>query len=159
MVEAIGGLAMGSSAADVHAVIAAQAQVPEEGVFVVNSELIAGAFAHDSVEAILAALAMETGDFAANTLQAITTRSPTSLKLTLRLLRAGRRSRHLAECLERELAACQQILQTPDFYEGIRAAVIDKDRNPQWSPANLDAVDETALNRFFRLSTPPLFER
>jgi enoyl-CoA hydratase len=157
LVDAIGRLPAGTSAAAVHSVIAASARMLEEGPFAANAVIIARVFAHDSVEAILAALAMEPGDFAAATLQAIATRSPTSLKLTLRLLRAGRRSNSLDECLEREFGACQKILQTADFYEGIRAAVIDKDRNPQWSPATLDSVDDRALDRFFAPSVPPLF--
>lgn len=124
----------GASAEDVHTAIAAFATPPEDGIFVANAGTIGRAFAHDSVEAIMAALAMEPDAFAADSLKAIATRSPTSLKLTLLLLRAGRKSRDLAECLERELGACRQILKTTDFYEGIRAAIIDKDRNPQWSP-------------------------
>jgi enoyl-CoA hydratase len=159
VVSAIGRLPPGATVASVHAIIAAKAAVPEEGALAANAELIGRAFTHDSLEAILAALALEPGAFAAGTLRAIATRSPTSLKLTLRLLRAGRTSHHLAECLERELGACRQILQTPDFYEGIRAAVIDKDRNPQWSPASLDGVEEAGLNGFFRMAEPPLFER
>lgn len=157
LVDAIGRQPAGTSAAALHSVIAASARMSEEGPFAANAGIIARVFAQERVEAILAALALEPGSFAADALQAIATRSPTSLKLTLRLLRAGRRSNSLAECLERELGACQQILQMPDFYEGIRAAVIDKDRNPQWSPASLDAVDERALDRFLSRSVPPLF--
>ena len=157
VVDGIGRLPPGASTANVHLAIATKAQTPEAGAFAAHAGMIGRAFAHDSVEAILAALAMEANDFAAETLRAIATRSPTSLKLTLRLLRAGRTSRNLAECLERELGACQQILQTLDFYEGIRAAVIDKDRAPQWSPTSLDAVDDATLGRFFTPAMPSLF--
>ncbi len=157
VVDAIARLPAGASGAEVDATIATWAAVPEEGLFGANAALIARAFAHDSVEAILAALAMAPDAFAGDSLKAIATRSPTSLKLTLRLLRAGRESRDLAECLERELVACRQILVTPDFYEGIRAAVIDKDRNPQWSPGSLDGVDEAELERFFMSVGQPLF--
>jgi enoyl-CoA hydratase len=85
------------------------------------------------------------------------TRSPTSLKLTLRLLRAGRVSADLAECLERELGACLQILHNPDFYEGVRAAVIDKDRNPKWQPARIDDTEDRLIDRFLVRAEPPLF--
>ena len=50
---------------------------------------------------------------------------------------------------KRELGACRQILHNPDFYEGIRAAVIDKDRNPAWSPARLAQVHDATIDRFF----------
>lgn len=149
VVDAIGCLRPGASNSDVHATIAARATLPEDGLFAVHAALIARSFSHDNVEAILAALDAEAEPFAADSLKAIATRSPTSLKLALRLLREGGRSRDLSECLEREYRACRQILQTPDFYGGIRAAVIDKDRNPQWSPARLDGVSEAEIERYF----------
>jgi enoyl-CoA hydratase len=158
LVGAIAGLSPRASAADVHAAIAAIAQAPSEGRLAANGEIIDRAFVHDTVENILQALAAEPGDFAAESRRIIKARSPTSLKLTLRLLRAGRRSANLAECLERELGACLQILHNPDFYEGIRAAVIDKDRNPHWSPATLAEVDDAEIDRFLTPAEPPLFQ-
>ncbi|HXV32285.1 MAG TPA: enoyl-CoA hydratase/isomerase family protein, partial [Sinorhizobium sp.] len=81
-----------------------------------------------------------------------------SLKLTLSLLRAGRASATLNECLEREYAATIGMLSNPDFYEGVRAAVIDKDRNPKWS-VGLEAVTPQLLARFERHEGAPLFAR
>lgn len=118
--------------------------------------MIDRAFRFDSVEEILAALAGEDGEFAAETRRVLLTRSPTSLKLALQLLRAGRRSASLAECLGRELGACLRMLNNPDFFEGIRAAVIDKDRNPKWSPASVEAVEAAAVERFLQPAEPPL---
>jgi enoyl-CoA hydratase len=121
-----------------------------------NAATIDRAFRFDSVEEILAALAEEESEFAAETRRVLLTRSPTSLKLALRLLRAGRRSASLAECLGRELGACLQMLDNPDFFEGIRAAVIDKDRNPKWTPATLDAVDRAAIEAILQSPESPL---
>ncbi|TCR91069.1 enoyl-CoA hydratase/isomerase family protein [Rhizobium sp. BK376] len=157
LVAAIGDLPSDASAAHVHDVIAGRSGEPADGKLANARALIDAAFAHDRVEEILAALAMAPEAFAQDTLKVIATRSPTSLKLTLRLLRAGRRSKSLATCLERELGACLQVLHSPDFYEGIRAAVIDKDRNPKWSPASLAKVDEATIDRFFA-QKPKLFE-
>jgi enoyl-CoA hydratase len=157
LIPDIGALSSAASAADVHEVIAARSADPANGKLADARALIDATFAHDTVEEILAALAMAQEAFAQQTLQVIAARSPTSLKLTLRLLRAGRTSKTLAACLERELGACLQILHNPDFYEGIRAAVIDKDRNPKWSPASLAEVDEAAIDRFFA-QKPKLFE-
>jgi enoyl-CoA hydratase len=156
LIESIGALPATASPADVHEAIAARASKPVDGRFAAARTLIDATFAHDTVEEILAALAMSQDAFAQDTLKVIAARSPTSLKLTLRLLRAGRTSKNLAACLERELGACLQILHNPDFYEGIRAAVIDKDRNPQWSPASLAEVDAAAIDRFFA-QKPTLF--
>ncbi len=157
LVASIGRLPPEASAAAVHEAIAESASQPDEGRFAANRALIDQAFGHDTVEEIVAALAMSSDDFAKDTLKVIATRSPTSLKLTLRLLREGRRSASLAECLERELGACLQVLHNADFYEGIRAAVIDKDRKPQWSPARLADVDDASVDRFFA-QRPALFQ-
>lgn len=116
-------------------------------------------FAFDKVETILAALEMEATEFAWRTREILLSKSPTSLKLTLRLLRLGRTAASLEECLERELVGSVRMLATHDFYEGIRAAVIDKDRKPKWSPDNLAAVTDTAIEAFWvrPASLPPLF--
>jgi enoyl-CoA hydratase len=156
LIAEIGALPANSSSAEIHELIAGRSSKAAVGRFADNRALIDAAFSHETVEEILAALAMAPDDFAQETLRVIAARSPTSLKLTLRLLRAGRSSRSLAACLERELGACLQILHNPDFYEGIRAAVIDKDRNPQWSPASLAEVDDAAIDRFFA-QKPALF--
>jgi enoyl-CoA hydratase len=157
LVEWIAALLAGTTDEDVHAIISADTAIPAQGPLAANAELIDRCFAYDEVEEILAALAREPGDFAAETHAAVASRSPASLKLTLRLLRAGRASHSLAECLEREFGACLQMLQQPDFYEGIRAAVIDKDRNPAWSPSRVEDVDDAMIERFFRKPDKPLF--
>ncbi|HEX8046851.1 enoyl-CoA hydratase/isomerase family protein [Rhizobium sp.] len=157
LIEAISALPAVASPADVHREILGLALDTGTSRLAANRDTIDRAFAHDTVEDILQALAQESGDFAAEAAQAIATRSPTSLKLTLRLLRAGRTSASLAECLNRELGACLGILYNPDFYEGVRAAVIDKDRNPKWSPASLAEVGAASIDRFFVPAQPPLF--
>jgi enoyl-CoA hydratase len=77
-------------------------------------------------------------------------RSPTSLKLTHRLLRIGA-SLDLTGCLALELRLVRKILQGSEFYEGVRAAVIDKDQAPQWNPPTLEAVTDADIDRFFNL--------
>ncbi|MBY5353964.1 enoyl-CoA hydratase/isomerase family protein [Rhizobium leguminosarum] len=157
VVDALSGLPRASSSGDVDATLQALSEPAGEGRLKQNAATIDRAFRFDSVEEILAALAEEEeGEFAAETRRVLLTRSPTSLKLALRLLRAGRRSASLAECLGRELGACLQMLDNPDFFEGIRAAVIDKDRNPQWSPATVEAVESARVEEFLKPAEPPL---
>jgi enoyl-CoA hydratase len=60
------------------------------------------------------------------------------------------------ECLEREFTVASELLRNHDFYEGVRAAVIDKDRNPQWQPATLSEVTEADLDRYFVGGHSPL---
>ncbi len=157
LIDAIAALPASASAADVHAQIKTMATDAGESRLAANRDVIDRAFAGDTVEEILQVLAKESGEFAAESAGVIAGRSPTSLKLTLRLLRAGRTSADLAECLNRELGACLGILYNHDFYEGVRAAVIDKDRNPKWSPASLAEVRSSDIDRFFVPAQPPLF--
>ena len=146
-----------ASARDVEAVINNFSSQHGESRLRENTELINRTMRFGTVEDIIDALATEQGDFAALTRDALSKRSPTSLKLTLELLRRGKQSRTLAECLERELGACLTMLKNPDFYEGIRAAVIDKDRKPRWKPATLAEVDPAVIAAFLRPPEPALF--
>lgn len=157
IITAIGALSPKTSDVELHALLARASVDPGESRLATHRDLIDRTFRFDNVEAILSALKKEPGEFAAETRRVILTRSPTSLKLTLRLLRAGRASDDLAECLERELGACLQILHNPDFYEGVRAAVIDKDRNPKWQPARIEDTEDRLIEHFFVRAEPPLF--
>ncbi|CUX45113.1 MULTISPECIES: enoyl-CoA hydratase/isomerase family protein [Rhizobium/Agrobacterium group] len=132
----------------VEAAIAAYAIDGGEGVLAANRDIIDATFRFDTVEEIFAALSTRDDAFSRETLEVLQKRSPTSLKLTLKLLRLGRESASLIECLEREFAAGTEILRQHDFYEGVRAALVDKDRNPRWRPARLDEVREEDISRY-----------
>jgi enoyl-CoA hydratase len=112
-------------------------------------KLIDQLFGHDTVEEIIAALQADGSEFAQTTLRQMQEKSPTSLKLTLRLLRLARTSPSLRVCLVREYGAALEIFVNKDFPEGIRAAVIDKDRAPKWQPPRLEDVSEETLAPYF----------
>ena len=122
-----------------------------------NRAMIDQCFAFDTVEEIVKALQAAGTDFATATLSTMLAKSPTSLKVTLRMLREARRSKDLETCLEREFAGTLQVVKVPDFYEGIRAAIIDKDRNPKWSPATLEDVAPESVEAFFAARDVRLF--
>ncbi|MGQ3294841.1 MAG: enoyl-CoA hydratase/isomerase family protein, partial [Shinella sp.] len=130
---------------------------PPPALMAAQQPLIDRLFAFDTVEEILEALAEDGSSFAERTLGVLRTKSPLSLKVTLRLLRLGRPEGALEACLEREFAATAAVLRSHDFYEGVRAAVVDKDRNPQWRPAQLGDVTEQDIAAFFEPSVKPLF--
>ncbi|MGO4624508.1 enoyl-CoA hydratase/isomerase family protein [Ensifer sp. 2YAB10] len=145
-----------ANGADIDAVIARHASEAPATSLQGHLTLIDRCFAFDTVEEILAALEADGSDFARETLALLNSRSALSMKLTLDLLRAGRRSASLNDCLEREYSATLGMLGNPDFYEGVRAAVIDKDRNPKWSVGLAD-VTPAMLARFAGKDHPPLF--
>ncbi len=89
-------------------------------------------FGQDSIEAIEAALRAEGTAWADETLATLAKMSPSSLRWTFQILRDGAK-RNLAQCLEAEFALVTRITHHPDFAEGVRAMVVDKDRNPKWS--------------------------
>lgn len=135
--------------ATVRAVIARFAMADAVAPIATRQGWIDAIFGHDSIEEIVTALAHDTSEFAQQTLQTMLAKSPTSLKLTLKLLRDARASSVLQECLIREYRAALEIFVNHDFSEGIRAAVIDKDRNPKWSPARLEDVTPAIIARYF----------
>lgn len=105
-------------------------------------------YAHDSVEAIVAALEAEGTEWAATQLATLKRVSPTSLKVTLEALRRGARL-DFDGCMIQELRLSLAFLARHDFYEGIRAALVDKDRNPRWSPATLAEVKAGDVDGYF----------
>jgi enoyl-CoA hydratase len=111
-------------------------------------------FAGDSVEAILDALAMEAADagadagWAEETRAGLLTKSPTSLKITLRQLTVGR-DYDLDTALALEYRLTKHVMAGHDFYEGVRAMLIDRDRNPQWRPATLAEVSDSMVDPYF----------
>jgi enoyl-CoA hydratase len=106
-------------------------------------------FAHDRMEDIVAALARDGSDLAQKTLKTLSEKSPRGMVVTLKLLRLARASASLEECLVREYRAALQVFASDDFREGVRAAVIDKDRNPKWSPPRIEDVTPEMTAPYF----------
>lgn len=133
---------------------------PGESVLARRRALLDDAMAGDRVEDIIAALVFEGSPFARETAQEIGRKSPTSLRLTLALLKRAKRSDRLETCLLQEFRTACALLDTPDLREGVRAALIDKDRSPLWSPATLAEVDDATIAALLAgtQEAPPNFE-
>ena len=103
-----------------------------------------------SVEAIVESLPHEPvhREWAQRTREALLRNSPLSLKLTHEQLRRGR-DMTLADCFRMELGLVRAALDHSDFFEGIRALLIDKDRKPRWDPARLEDVTARHVDQFF----------
>lgn len=80
--------------------------------------------------------------------------SPTSLKVVHRQIREGA-NKSLPECLKMEFRIARRLLRANDFYEGVRAKLVDKDNKPKWKPIRLEDVSDAEIdNCFKRLSHP-----
>ncbi|HZV85174.1 MAG TPA: enoyl-CoA hydratase/isomerase family protein [Brevundimonas sp.] len=106
-------------------------------------------FAHDTVEAIFAALEADASDWALSQLAVLRTKSPQSLKVSLRQLRTGATLTSFAEAMAMEYRLGGRIVRSHDFQEGVRAVIVDKDNTPEWSPPDLAGVDEATLDVLF----------
>jgi enoyl-CoA hydratase len=98
---------------------------------------------------IMAALQRDGSELARSTLEILNEKSPRGLVVTLKLLRLARASATLEECLAREYRAALAVFASDDFCEGIRAAIIDKDRNPKWSPSVIEEVTPEMIAPYF----------
>jgi enoyl-CoA hydratase len=116
-------------------------------------------FAGDDLNQMLDRLAGESGEFAARSLTEITAKSPSALVLAVELFRRGRAITNLKDALELEFAAARALVIGPDFYEGIRAAIIDKDRNPRWSPARIADVPQGWAAAALQLTNDRVFPK
>jgi enoyl-CoA hydratase len=105
-------------------------------------------FAAQSVEAILERLDRDTSDWARGTATTIRTKSPTSLKIAYRQVREGA-NLGFDYCMRMEFRMVNRIVAGHDFYEGVRATIIDKDGAPKWKPAQLAAVSDADVAAYF----------
>ena len=134
--------------------LAACAQSPARGAAAARRNAITALFEADQVEEILGALDAEgamqgpNAAFAAETAALMRTKSPTSLKLALAQMRRGA-TLDFAECMRTEFRIVSRVVRGHDFYEGVRAVIIDKDQAPHWQPASLAAVDPAEVERHF----------
>lgn len=129
--------------AEGEAAIARFAQTPAPFSLSAHLPAIARSFSADDLPDILARLEAE-GDFGAATLATLAKMSPSSLLWSFAVMKAGEGC-DLRACLDRELRLTKHVVPHPEFLEGVRAMIIDKDRNPRWQPAEIAAVDQAAI--------------
>jgi enoyl-CoA hydratase len=156
LVAALASLSWQSGAAfgQVEALLAEFAADPGAPSLAVRQSAIDRLFSGDTIEAILAALMAEAkaggadAEWAAETHAGLVRKSPSSLKVTLRQLTIGQEY-NLDEALALEYRLTQHFMQGHDFYEGVRAALVDKDQQPRWQPPTLAEVDDATVDGYF----------
>jgi enoyl-CoA hydratase len=141
-------------AVPVDALLGAFERPAGEAVVVAHQAAIDRLFTGAEIEDILAALDAEgaangtQAAFASNTAALMRTKSPTSLKLVLEQMRRGA-TLDFAQCMRTEFRIVSRVVRGHDFYEGIRALLIDKDQAPRWRPSTLADVSATEVERYF----------
>jgi enoyl-CoA hydratase len=131
----------------VDAMLAAFAENSEQAPLMLRRPDIDLLFAGDRIEGILDR-AERAGDWASGTAAKIRAKSPSSLKIALRQMRRGK-VMPFDECMRTEFRIVSRIIHGHDFYEGVRAVVIDKDNRPRWDPPSLTQVGEAEIERHF----------
>jgi enoyl-CoA hydratase len=147
--EALNKVRAGATSADVKALLAGFATGETSGPVAAQRRTIDKWFAYDRMQDIIAALKADGSELAQATLKTLSEKSPRGMVVTLKLLRLARTARSLEECLVREYRAALQVFASDDFREGVRAAVIDKDRNPKWSPPRIEDVTPEMVAPYF----------
>jgi enoyl-CoA hydratase len=156
LVAALGQMAWrpGEEWSQTEEALAAVSGDPGEPPLAARRAAIDRCFAGDRVEAVLDALAREAeaggadSEWAAETRAGLLTKSPTSLKVTLRQLIVGE-GYDIEAALALEYRLTQRFMAGHDFYEGVRAALIDKDQKPRWHPARLAEVSDAMVDGYF----------
>jgi len=135
-------------AEDVDAAIARH-QVPAgDAPIAPHREAIDRLFAGNSVEEIIAHLDADGSEWAAQQAAILRTKSPTSMKITFHQLREGAKL-SFDDCMRMEYRLVHRILHGHDFYEGVRAVIVDKDQSPKWKPAALADVSAADIDAYF----------
>jgi enoyl-CoA hydratase len=138
----------------VEQILAGRAAEPGPAPIAARQAAIDRCFAGAAVEAILDALEREAAgggpdaEWAAETRAGLLTKSPISLKITLRQLIVGR-GFDIEDALSLEYRLTQHVMAGHDFYEGVRAVLVDKDQQPRWDPPTLALVDQAMVEAYF----------
>ncbi|KAK5576793.1 hypothetical protein RB653_007937 [Dictyostelium firmibasis] len=107
-------------------------------------------FGKDSVKEIFYQLEKDNTEWSNQTLKTLKSVSPSSLMVVFEQMKQGAKLPSLAKCLEMEFRISQHFLENPDFFEGVRALLVDKDKNPKWLPSSIDQIDQNLVNSYFK---------
>ncbi|MEQ9145026.1 MAG: enoyl-CoA hydratase/isomerase family protein [Parvibaculaceae bacterium] len=128
--------------------IAAEADKPGNAPLKQRASEIDNIFSAASVEAILKRLDASGDEWAVETAATIRSKSPLSTRVAYAQIRLGA-SLDFEECMALEFRLTNRFMRGHDFYEGVRAVVIDKDQKPAWEPASLDEVRQEMVDGYF----------
>lgn len=125
------------------------AATPQPARIADNLVHINKSFAADRLEDVLDALEQDGSDWAETELATLRTKSPQACKVSLRLLAEGAKMQDFGDEMRMEYAVAAHVVQRPDFAEGVRAVLIDKDNSPRWDPATPEGVTDHMIDTIF----------
>jgi enoyl-CoA hydratase len=131
------------------ATLADLATSPPEARILAQRDEIDRLFASDVLEEIYAALEADSGEWAQKALATLKTKSPQTMKVSLRLLHEGAMMPTFEDEMRQEYAVGAHVVQRHDFLEGVRAVIVDKDNTPRWEPATPEGVSDHVLDQIF----------
>ncbi|MBA4748215.1 MAG: enoyl-CoA hydratase/isomerase family protein [Sphingopyxis sp.] len=134
---------------EVGAVLGSLTVEPPPARILANRADIDRLFASDRLEEILAALDADGSDWAAKELATLRAKSPQTCKVALRQLATSAGLPDFAANMAMEYRIASRVLTRPDFAEGVRAVIVDKDNAPQWNPATAEGVTDELLDAIF----------
>ena len=106
-------------------------------------------FSGNSLEDIFERLENDNSDFSQKNLSLLRSKSPTSLNITFRQIKNGSEL-NFEDCMKMEFRMVTKVMNDHDFYEGVRALIIDKDNNPAWKPETVEEVSDEEIDEFFK---------
>ena len=119
------------------------------GSFAAHMDEINACFAGDRAEAIVAGLEASGSEWAKEQAATIRTKSPETVKVALRQVREGAACQTFEDNMRMEYRIGWRKVQSPDFIEGVRAVIIDKDHAPKWVPDTLEGVGDADVQKYF----------
>ena len=134
---------------DIGAVLTVLSVTPPEARIAANAAKIARHFASDRFEDIIASLEADDSEWAAKELATLRTKSPQTCKVALRQLAESAKLTDFADNMVMEYRIASRVLTRPDFAEGVRAVIVDKDHAPKWNPATPEEVTDELIDSIF----------
>ncbi|MBA2651274.1 MAG: enoyl-CoA hydratase/isomerase family protein [Tatlockia sp.] len=113
-----------------------------------EQEVIDSCFGKETIENILSALQIKANDWSLATKNNLEQKAPLSLKVTLAQIQKAK-TLSMEECLKMDYRLVNHFMCDSDFYEGIRALLVDKDKSPHWQPKSLSFVSEARVAEYF----------
>jgi enoyl-CoA hydratase/carnithine racemase len=130
--------------------------MPIQAAPIMNLQTVVDAcFNHNDVESIITALTDVGDDWHTETAKSLAQKAPLSLKVTLAQIQKAK-TMSITDCIRMDYCLVGHFMQDHDFYEGVRALLIDKDQKPHWQPDSLSQVSRSKVADYFECGQPEL---